>query len=218
MDKSQNNTQNSINKITNRKKYRTLVIDPPWNIYQTGNYGAEKHYDLMSLEQIKNMPIADLVDPDSSHCWLWVTNASLKYAFDILETWGFTYRSIFTWCKLRLGLGRYLRNCTEHILLGTRGKAPVLCNSQMNYGFFPVLEHSHKPEEFHKIVERVSPGPYAELFARRKMPGWDIWGMEAPDGSDFVIPGYPVPKYSAKVTKDMLVGTVTDDAATREED
>lgn len=89
----------------------------------------------------------------------------------------------------------------------------------MNYGFFPVLDHSHKPEEFHKIVERVSPGPYAELFARRKMPGWDIWGMEAPDGSDFVISGYPVPKYSAKARQNMTedMDTSTDDAATQEE-
>lgn len=54
----------------------------------------------------------------------------------------------------------------------------------------------HEPEEFYDIVERVSPGPYLELFARRSRPGWKIWGNEVP--SDIVIPGYPVPKYSEK--------------------
>ena len=98
-----------------------------------------------------------------------------------------------------MGLGVYLRNGTEHAILGVRGRAPVKYKAQMNWGIFPVQDHSHKPEEFHKIVERVSPGPYVELFARRKMPGWDVWGNEV--DSDLEIPGYPVPSYSEKVAK-----------------
>lgn len=178
-----------------RKRYATLIIDPPWDIDQRGRFGAINHYDPMSLEKIKAMPIKNLVT-DNSHCWLWVTNNTMRYGFDILESWGFTPRSVFTWIKFRMGLGNYLRNCTEHVLLGTRGKAPVLCKNQINYGVFTVQDHSHKPEEFHKIVERVSPGPYLELFARRRQPGWDVWGNEI--DSDIIIPGYPVPKYSAK--------------------
>lgn len=192
LDNMQNSTQDADDKIT---KYHTIIADPPWDIMQRGNYGAINHYSLMTVEQIKNMPIASLTAPNS-HCWLWVTNGTLRHGFDVLGAWGFTYRSIFTWCKLRMGLGQYLRNCTEHVLLGSRGKAPVLCKNQINFGIFQVQDHSHKPEEFHKIVERVSPGPYAELFARRKMPGWDIWGEEVE--SDFYVPGYPVPKYSTK--------------------
>lgn len=179
-----------------RKRYATLLIDPPWDIEQRGTYGAINHYDLMPLERIKAMPIKDLAE-DNSHCWLWVTNSSLRCGFDVLETWGFTPRSVFTWVKLRMGLGRYLRNCTEHILMGTRGKAPVRCKNQINYGIFPLQDHSHKPEEIHKIIERVSPPDYLELFARRRQTGWDVWGNEI--DSDIIIPGYPVPKYSDKV-------------------
>lgn len=59
-------------------------------------------------------------------------------------------------------------------------------------------DHSHKPEEQFAVIERLSDGPYLELFARRHQPGWDCWGNEI--DSDIVIPGYPVPTYSSKVT------------------
>ena len=179
-------------------KYGTLIIDPPFETGQRGAFGADKHYPLMSVEEIKKMPIGDLVTEDAC-VWLWVSNQTLKIGYEVLETWGFEVKSVFTWCKLRMGLGRYLRNATEHALLGVRGRVPVKFRSQINWDIFPVQDHSHKPEEFHKIVERVSPGPYAELFARRKMPGWDVWGNEVE--SDFQVEGFNVPQYSDKVLR-----------------
>jgi N6-adenosine-specific RNA methylase IME4 len=104
-----------------------------------------------------------------------------------------------------MGLGVYLRNATEHVLLGTRGKAPILFNAQPNWLFAPLQDHSHKPEEFHKIVERCSPAPYLELFARRRQPGWDVWGGEI--DSDIDIDGYPVPD-SPAVRNKMMKGGV----------
>lgn len=179
------------------KRYGCLILDPPFETGQRGSYGAVKHYPLMSVEDIKRMPISSLTK-ENAHVWLWVSNQTLKIGFDVLEAWGFQVKSVFTWCKLRMGLGRFLRNGTEHALLGVRGHAPVKFKAQINWGIFPVQDHSHKPEEFHKIVERVSPGPYAELFARRKMPGWDVWGNQV--DSDFRVEGYPVLRYSEKVT------------------
>lgn len=178
--------------VFSRKFYDTILADPPWNIEQKGARGAITHYDLMTLDQIKAMPIAEFAK-ENAHCWLWVTNATLRHGYDVLERWGFTPRSVFTWIKPRMGLGVYLRNATEHMLLGTRGKAPVLFKAQPNWLFAPVQDHSHKPEEQYPIIERVSPGPnYLELFARRRQPGWDAWGNEMPD-SDIIIPGYPIP-------------------------
>lgn len=174
-----------------------VIVDPPWDVQQKGNYGAVKHYSLMKLEQIKAIPVADLC-AENAHCWLWVTNATMEAGFEILRAWGFTPRSIFTWYKPgKLGLGVYLRNCTEHCILATRGRAPVRVKNQHNFGIFPIQDHSHKPEEFYDIVERVSPGPYLELFARRPRHGWLAWGNEI--DSDIVIPGYPVPKYSHRI-------------------
>lgn len=177
------------------RKYRTVLADPPWELEQHGVFGAETHYGLMSLGQIAAMPVADLVE-DDAHLWLWVTNATLRHGYDIAEAWGFTVRSPLTWVKFRLGLGNYLRNSTEHLLFATRGKAPVRFRSQPTWLNAPVQDHSHKPEEQYAVIERISPGPYLELFARRRQPGWGAWGNEI--DSDIRIPGYPVPSDRAR--------------------
>jgi N6-adenosine-specific RNA methylase IME4 len=185
---------------TTINKYKTIMADPPWDIQQKAGrnktgFGAERHYRLMSLEQIKAMPIKELV-ADDAHCWLWVTNASLRYGYEVLEAWGFEPRSVLTWCKPRFGLGNYLRNATEHLLLGTRGQAPVNFRGQPTWMFAPLQDHSHKPEEQFAVIERISEPPYLELFARRKRQNWDVWGNEI--ASDIELAGYPVPRYSAK--------------------
>lgn len=171
-------------------KYRTILADPPWDIQQKGARGASQHYGLMSLEQIKAMPIADLA-ADDAHLWLWVTNATLRQGYDVAEAWGFTVRSPLTWVKFRLGLGNYLRNSTEHLLFGTKGNAPVQYRSQPTWIQAPVQDHSHKPEEQYALIERISPRPRLELFARRPQPGWHAWGNEI--DSHLTINGYPVP-------------------------
>lgn len=178
------------------KKFKTILADPPWEIAQKGKLGASRHYNLMSLEAIKNMPVTDLAE-DNAHLWLWTYPAALEQSFEVVHAWGFEPKSIFTWVKPRLGLGNYLRNCTEQMIFATRGKAPIKFKGQMNWGMFPVQDHSHKPEEVYSIIERCSDGDYLELFARRPVPSdknWSIWGNEIK--SDIIIPNYPVPEYS----------------------
>lgn len=170
-------------------RYRTILADPPWDVQQRGAHGAESHYELMSLARIKALPVAQLATTDA-HLWLWVTNATLRAGYDVMEAWGFIPRSPLTWIKPRLGLGNYLRNATEHLILGTRGTAPVNFRAQPTWMFAPLQEHSHKPEEQYAVIERVSGGPYLELFARRRQPGWHVWGNEI--ASDVTLPGYPV--------------------------
>jgi N6-adenosine-specific RNA methylase IME4 len=147
----------------------------------------------MSPNQIRALPVADLAE-QNAHLWLWTTNATLRDGYDIAAAWGFTVRSPLTWIKFRLGLGAYLRNSTETLLFCTRGAAPVKFRSQPTWFNAPVAEHSRKPDEQYALIERLSDGPYLELFARRRPPsarGWAIWGNEV--ASDIVIPGYPVP-------------------------
>ena len=183
--------------MPNTKLYKTIMADPPWSTNQKGARGAIQHYDLMSLQQIKNMPVGDLAEENAA-CWLWVTNSTIDEGYDVLRAWGFTPKSILTWFKFRpqLGLGMYLRNDTEHVLLGVKGKMPIAVRNQPSWFIAPTREHSHKPEEFFAIAERCYAGPYLELFARRRQPGWDAWGNEIE--SDIDIPGYPVPKVKGK--------------------
>lgn len=177
------------------KCFHTVLADPPWDVEQKGARGAEQHYDLMTLERIKGMgsALAPYLANDA-HLWLWVTNATLRQGYDVAEAWGFTVRSPLTWIKWRMGLGSYLRNSTEHLLFATRGKAPVQFRAQPTWFTAPVQDHSHKPEEQYALIERISPGPYLELFARDRPPSradWSVWGNQI-DG-DLQLDGYPVP-------------------------
>lgn len=175
------------------QRFRTILADPPWDHLQRGTKGADQHYPLMTLERITGMPVRELAE-DDAHLWLWVTNASLRDGYDVAEAWGFTPRSLLTWVKFRLGLGSYLRNATEHLLFATRGKAPVRSRSQPTWINAPVAEHSRKPDEQYAVIERISDGPYLELFARRRPPSnrdWAVWGNEI--DADIQIPGYLVP-------------------------
>ena len=175
--------------------FATILVDPPWPA-QSG----EKHYRTMSLARIKALPVGSLAARDA-HLWLWTTNALLPRAYEVAEAWGFTVRSPLTWVKFRLGLGgRYqLRNATEQLLFCTRGKAPLGSRSQPTWFNAPVQEHSRKPAEQFAIIERVSPGPYLELFARRRPESnqpWAVWGDQV--DSDIRIPGFAVPRYSER--------------------
>lgn len=173
--------------------FATILVDPPWPLQ-----GGEKHYRTMSLARIKALPVGALAARDA-HLWLWTTNALLPKAYEVAEAWGFTVRSPLTWVKFRLGLGgRYqLRNATEQLLFCTRGRAPLGSRSQPTWFNAPVTEHSRKPAEQFAIIERVSPGPYLELFARRRPESnqpWAVWGDQV--DSDIRIPGFAVPRYS----------------------
>lgn len=171
-------TQKSGEQANLRSTFATILADPPWDVLQKGGRGAHRHYSLMTLDEIAALPVGVLANVDA-HLWLWVTNATLFAGQAVMNAWGFTYRSCLTWVKPGLGLGSsYLRNNTEHLLLGTKGRAPILYRSQPTWLYAPRQDHSHKPEEQYAIIERCSPGPYLELFARRKRQGWQVWGNE----------------------------------------
>lgn len=202
------NVENTDSAQNVQKKYKTILADPPWGVPSlrgiNNKRSAESHYKLMSLDRIKAMPVNDLAD-ENSHLYIWIPNGLLQEGLDVIKAWGFTYRSAIFWVKPRLGLGNYIRNASETCLFATRGKAPVKFKGQPNWMFCPQQEHSQKPEEQYAVIERLSYAPYLELFARlrHKHPDFDIWGDQAEDGSDIEIPGYPVPHYSDKVTRNL---------------
>lgn len=160
-----------------QQKYACILADPPWSTNQVSKWGASRHYPVMKLRDICALPVEHLA-ADNAHLWLWITNSNFFEGIQVIEAWGFSYRSCLTWIKPRLGMGSYLRNQSEHLLFGIRGRAPIQFRSQGTWFYAPVQDHSHKPEEQYAIIERCSPGPYLELFARRKQPGWHSWGNE----------------------------------------
>lgn len=172
------------------RRYRTIVADPPWPTGQAGKLGAGQHYDLMTVQRILDLPVAELA-ADDAHLYLWCYPSTRYLAEDVMRAWGFEFKDEFVWGKDQMGLGQYFRHAHETLLLGVRGRLPVRFRGQRSFTMLPRQDHSHKPEEVHVMIERLSPGPYLELFARRATFGWDVWGNEV--DSNVRIPGYPVP-------------------------
>jgi len=201
--------------LSTPQRYGVIAADPPWDVQQKGARGADTHYDVMTLEQIKNMGEAvKALAADNAHLYLWVTNATLRVGYDVMEAWGFTPRSPLTWVKPRFTLGNYLRNATEHVLFGTRGKAPVQFKSQPTWVFAPLQEHSVKPDEIYSIIDRVS-GPDTqklELFARRRPPAlnWSVWRNEIESDVTLAPWGYPVPSDYARQDEADAISPVGD--------
>lgn len=194
-----------------------ICADPPWDVLQKGrnSLGAERHYDLMTLDQIKGMGEAvKALSSENAHLWLWVTNATLRHGYDVMEAWGFTPRSPLTWIKPRFTLGVYLRNATEHLLFGTRGKAPVQYKSQPTWMYAPLQTHSEKPDEQYAVIDRVSGRDTRklELFARRRppAPNWSVWGDEIASDVSLAKWGYPVPSDFDDATTDALAAEQAD--------
>jgi N6-adenosine-specific RNA methylase IME4 len=123
------------------------------------------------------------IDDDGCHLYLWTTNNFLPDALEVMEHWGFEYKTMITWVKDSFGLGQYFRGKTEHVLFGVRGSQPYkVIDGKRSQGktaiFAPRIKHSEKPEEMRKMIESVSYGSYLELFARQKTKNWDVWGNE----------------------------------------
>jgi N6-adenosine-specific RNA methylase IME4 len=180
--------------------YGTILADPPWQFMnRTGKMAPEHHrlarYTTLKLEEILAIPVTQVAAPES-HLYLWVPNALLAEGMAVLNGWGFTYKTNLIWYKVRQdggpdgrGVGFYFRNVTEMVLFGVKGRLRTLPpgRRQVNIMTSRKREHSRKPDELYKIIEQCSPGPYLELFARGRRPGWSQWGNEA-DGYE---PNWP---------------------------
>jgi N6-adenosine-specific RNA methylase IME4 len=169
--------------LSPRTRYQTIAIDPPWDWSDEGDADqlgrARPTYQTMSLAQLAELPVGQQAT-DNAHLYLWITNRSLPKGFGLLEAWGFRYVTMLTWCKPHYGMGNYFRGQTEQVLFGIRGSLPLLRQDQGTWfaGDRP-RGHSSKPEEFYKLVETCSPGPWLELFSRSERNGWVPWGAEA---------------------------------------
>lgn len=162
-------------------EFRVIVADPPW---QYGNgatrNAARKHYRTMTVAEV--CLLGEEVEKraaDESHLYLWTTNSFLREAFDVVDAWGFEYKTCLTWVKPQMGLGNYFRSATEHVLFGVRGGLRTEARNLVNWFEASRSRHSAKPQHFYELVEKASPGPYLEMFARTRRLGWDGWGHEA---------------------------------------
>lgn len=165
--------------------YDVILADPPWEYDNTGVHGAASHhYDTLPLEDI--CALAPLPVADNAALFLWVTNPFVRDAFEVIDAWGFTYKTNIAWVKrnlVRPGSGFYVRGRHELLFICTRGamvpdqtgRAPIGSVLEAD-----VQEHSRKPDEAYELIEAIYPeGQYLELFARNHRSGWTPWGNDS---------------------------------------
>ena len=161
------------------KRFGAIYADPPWQYDNQGTRAATgNHYNGMSVDELCALPIPMLVG-ENAHLHMWTTNGFLFDCPKIFEAWGFEFKTSFVWVKPKIGIGNYWRNSHEIMLTGVRGDA-----KRFNVHDMPSwLEcdrgpHSEKPEQVRAMIERASPGPYLELFGRKAVNGWAVWGNQ----------------------------------------
>lgn len=182
-------------------KFRTIMADPPWQFMNSTGKMAPEHkrlhrYPTLTQQDILELPVAQLAD-EKSHLYLWVPNALIAEGLEVMKRWGFEYKTNLVWYKTRKdggpdgrGVGFYFRNVTELILFGIRGNNNRTLQpgrTQTNIIVKQRREHSRKPDEQYELIERCSPGPYVELFARNAQPGWKAWGNQIDSKAGHVI-------------------------------
>ena len=177
-----------------RTKYGVIYADPPWYFKNYSKKGtgrnAVAHYDCMSIDKLKQLPIKNLAGKDCV-LFLWAVDPLLPKAIEVMEAWGFNYKTVgFYWAKLNkranqnslserdffTGLGYWTRANVEQCLLATRGSPPRIAKDVRRLIIEPRREHSRKPDQIYTRIERLAKGPYLELFARKSRDGWDAWG------------------------------------------
>lgn len=151
-------------------RFRTLVLDPPWQEDNISD-AAGHDYATMTLAEIAAVPVESWAE-DNAHLYLWATNNTLQVAFGLLAGWGFQHKTVLTWTKADLGLGRYFRNTTEHVIFAVRGelKTRAAARSVRTDHDWPVGANSEKPEGFYDLVRACSYPPYGEAFQRLARP------------------------------------------------
>ena len=183
LERKQRVEQTETPELDTGKKYRIIYADPPWAydadfMDKHGHAGA--HYATMNIEQICSLPVNYLAAEDSV-LFLWVPSPKLEQAFEVIRSWGFSYKTSVVWDKIKHNFGYYVSVRHELLLIAGRGKSTPdvkeLKDSVVSIERSAV--HSEKPDYFRDLIDQLyTHGERIELFARKEVAGWDVWGAE----------------------------------------
>jgi len=144
------------------ERYDIIYADPLWDFgisvsVAAGNRSPENHYPCMATDDICRLSVRNIAANDAA----WTTNAHLEHALQVIEAWGFTYKSNMVWAKDRIALGVFFRTKHEILLLAIKGKfrAPETGDRPPSVIEAPRRRHSQKPDEVYEYIERMYPNP-----------------------------------------------------------
>ena len=166
-------------------RFKCVVVDPPWPI----QFGMDRPsrptqavgtpYPPMTIDEIKAL---DLPLDDDAWVFLWTIQQFLRESFGVLDAWGLDHKFTMAWVKPHgpQSAGMPQSNM-EFVLVGRKGKPQFLDTKRFPMAFSAPKRkgHSAKPDEFYRLLGRVSAGPRLDMFSRREIPGFESWGKEA---------------------------------------
>lgn len=163
--------------------FPVIYADPPWQYEHpiSDSRRIENQYPTMTIEDICNLPVNDIATDDAV-IFLWATTPMLKKGFQVLDAWGFEYRTCMVWVKPSIGPGHWVRNRHELLLIGVKGNIPTPKGEDKPDSVIeaPRQEHSKKPEIVYDIIEKMYPElEKVELFCRQPRQGWKAWGNQS---------------------------------------
>jgi N6-adenosine-specific RNA methylase IME4/ParB-like chromosome segregation protein Spo0J len=194
--------------LPNDRRYSVVYADPPWHfeVYNEES-GTERaagnHYPTLPLEEICALPVRELAAEDAV-LFLWTTLPHLEEAFRVIAVWGFQYKTNLAWVKDKIGLGYFVRNQHELLVVATRGDipAPLPAARPPSVITAPRREHSRKPDEVYEVIERMYPElPKIELFARSAREGWAAWGNQVPAEATVPDDDLDIPEFLRRAPK-----------------
>jgi N6-adenosine-specific RNA methylase IME4 len=168
------------------QKFGTIYADPPWAYGNQGTRAATgNHYGTMSISEICELPVKELT-ADAAHLHLWTTNSFLRESFELIDAWGFEYKSCAVWVKPQMGIGNYVRVSHEFLMIAVKGDCKSFKKKNvMSWFEHGRTKHSAKPDYWRKVIEENSPTPRLELFGREQVPNWTVFGNQINGQSRF---------------------------------
>lgn len=167
-----------------------IYADPPWSYNRNVGEGiASEEYKTMSLEDIKDYLNTMKITPKKdSILFLWVTFPLLKEGLEVMDAWGFTYKTCgFNWIKLNknktpfFGIGHYTKSNSELCLIGIKGKGLMILDNTISQIVMTEKDkHSAKPDIVPELIVKLvgDKKMKGELFGRKKRDGWIVYGDE----------------------------------------
>ncbi len=171
-------------------KYDVIYADPPWkydvDLTSRSTRSPENNYPVMDLPDLVEFgQKVKGLSGENCTLFVWTTAPKLNWINQVLDAWGFEYKTNLIWDKVKPVMGHYSSVRHEILVIAGKGNAAPLCDGKtiQSIDSVQVIEktekHSQKPEEFRRIIEKLYPNTKKiELFARENHEGWDVWGNE----------------------------------------
>ena len=176
--------EDRLHELTSRSfaaKPDLVLADPPWryDFAETDNRQIENQYPSATVDEI-----CDMAPDTEPNCvlFMWATVAKLREAFQVMDAWGFEYKTSAVWDKEKIGMGYWFRGQHELLLVGTKGTfSPPVAEHRVSSVFRePRGEHSKKPENVYQWIEKAFPAAKKlEMFCRQPRSGWEVFGNES---------------------------------------